>query len=578
MENQKRVFSNLIKIAIAVIILRSFYLQVIRHGHYYFLSAKNCIRTIETGTPRGFIYDRNKRVLARDIPSLELVFIPYDVESDENNAEILADIVNIDKTAILKRLRAKYSNPFNRVILKKRLAPEEVALIEENAGKLKGIFIQEGLGREYPLGLSTVHLLGYTGEISERQLSYYKGGVYKPGDIIGQDGIESAYDQYLRGAAGGIQVEVDARGYHRKVLGKKQSVPGSDLVLTIDQTIQEIVDEELGRRHGCIVVMDPRNGQILSLVSKPGFDPENIQPYFSSGGHPFLNRAIKGQYSPGSVFKIITAISALETGNIAEYDRIECTGFMEAANREFHCWKEDGHGWVDIMLALPFSCNIFFGTVGMRVGVPKMIEFARMFELGKVTGIDLPGEKSGFLPDRSLVDPLNLSIGQGPILTTPIQLVSFISTIANGGNIWKPYIVQAVIAPSGKMVKEIAPSIKKTVFISSETMGIVKRGLKNVMVFGTGASGRVEGIEIAGKTGTVQLAHRELELGTQGFFVCYAPAEEPKIAIVVFLDSASGPESTIIAGRIVKRIFMQEQKRTVEMLDTEEEAENVEIF
>jgi len=453
MEAQKRFFINFVKIATAIIVLRCFYLQVVRYRHYYMLSMKNCIRTVETGTPRGFIYDRNRRVLAKDAPSLQLVFIPYDMGASSEKAEILSGIIGIESEAILKKFKAKYANPFNRVILKRRLTGEEVSLVEENSGRLKGVFIQEGIVRDYPLGKSTAHLLGYTSEINERQLSRFAKQGYKPGDIIGQDGIEQLYDSYLRGVAGGIQVEVDARGYHRKIMGKKESLPGNDILLTIDQTIQEIVDEELGKRRGSIVVLDPRNGQVLAMVSKPGFDPDDIEPYFSAGGHPFLNRAIKGQYSPGSVFKIITAIAALETGNIAEYDRVECTGFMEAANREFHCWKEDGHGWVDIILALPFSCNIFFGTVGMRVGVGKMIEFARMFELGRATGIDLPGEKSGFLPDRSQVDALNLSIGQGPILATPMQIVSFISTVANGGNIWKPYIVQSVISPSGKTVR-----------------------------------------------------------------------------------------------------------------------------
>ncbi|HNS32608.1 MAG TPA: penicillin-binding protein 2, partial [bacterium] len=565
MEVEKRLFGNIIKAAILIIILRCFYLQVVRAGYYHMLSLKNCIRTVETGTPRGFIYDRNKRVLARDTPSLQLVFIPYDIEDAEHEASILSRIVNLDRNTTLKKFTAKYSNPFNRIILKKKLTTEEVSLIEENASRLRGIFVQEGIIREYPLGKKTAHMLGYTGEISEEQLSSYKERGYKSGDVIGQDGIEKIYDGYIRGTPGGIQVEVDARGYHRKILGKRQSIPGSDLILTVDQTIQEIAEEELGSRHGSIVIMDPRNGQVLALVSKPAFDTDNLKDYFSKSGHPFLNRAIKGQYSPGSVFKIITAISALETGNIAEYDRVECTGSIHVADREFNCWKEDGHGWVDINFALPFSCNVFFGTIGMRTGVSKMVEFAKMFELGKPTGIDLPGEKAGSLPDRSTTDSLNLSIGQGPILVTPIQLASLISTVANGGNIWKPYIVKEIISSQGKTIKAFSPSIRTTVFVSSETMDIVKKGLKNVMVFGTGASSRVEGVEIAGKTGTVQRGRSELELGTHGFFVCYAPADDPKMAVVVFLDRASGPAATNIAGRIIRKVLIQEEEEPSEI-------------
>jgi len=589
MEMEKGLFGNTIKVLLAIIILRCFYLQVLRGNHYYQLSIRNCIRIVETGTPRGVIYDRNKRPLAKDTPSLQLVFIPYDLDSPEAEAELLSKLISIDKTSLLKKLTSKYSNPFDRIVLKKKLTTAEVSLIEENASKLGGIFIQEGLLREYPLGQATAHILGYVGEISEKQLQLlsFKNAGLKSGAVIGQDGIEKMYDQYIRGISGGVEVEVDARGYHGKTLGKKQSIPGNNLILTIDQTIQEIVDVELGGRQGSVVAMDPRNGQILALVSKPAFDAENLKEYFTKKGHPFLNRAIKGQYSPGSVFKIITAFSALESGNIAEYDRVECRGSIEVGNRVFKCWNLDGHGWLDINRALPFSCNVFFGTIGMRAGVSKMIEFAKMFELGKATGIDLPEEKSGFVPDKSMVDALNLSIGQGPLLVTPLQLVSLISTVANGGNIWKPYIVKEITDSNDNVIKEFAPIIKKTVFISSDSMEIVKRGLKNVMVFGTGGRYKLENIEIAGKTGTVQRAQSELGLGTHGFFACYAPADNPRIAMVVFLDRASGPEATVVASRILKKVFAQGEEIddenensdvSEEETETVEEVENVEIF
>jgi len=572
---KERIFVNLTKIAFAIIILRSFYLQVIRYPYYRNLSNQNCIRTVETGIPRGTIYDRNMRVLVKDAPSLHLVFVPYDVESPEREASILANIIDLDKVSVMRRFKTRYGNPFDRVFLKRRLTQEEVARIEEYAGRLPGIFIQEGLIREHVLGKNTCHVVGYTGEITEQQLLSYRDRGYKPGDFIGQDGLERFYDEYLRGQAGGKQIEVDATGHQRKELGKTGSVPGDDLVLTIDQVIQEIAYDELGDRRGCVVAMDPRNGQILALVSKPGFDVNDLQSYLEREGHPFLNRAIKGMYSPGSVFKIITELAALESGTIEEYDRIECTGQIEVADRVFHCWKEEGHGWVDINLAFPYSCNVFFGTVGLKTGVARMLEFADMFDLGRATGIDLPGEKDGYLPDRREIDPLNLSIGQGPILATPLQLLSMISTVANGGNIWKPYLVKEIISPDGGKIKEIDPVIKKTVYISPENMEILRRGLKNVVLFGTGGQARVAGVEVAGKTGTVQRAHRELEMGTHGFFVCYAPADNPQISLVVFLDSASSPECSAIAGKILQRVLVPE-KKPVEIQDMEEGTENAE--
>jgi len=557
---------------IYVIILRCFYLQIIRFPYYYQLSIKNCIRTIETGIPRGIIYDRNGRILAKDAPSANLVFVPYDLKNAEKVADILSNICNLDKEYLIKKLTKKYINPFDRVILKRDLSAKEISLIEENLYNLPGVFVQEGIKRVYPFGKETAHLLGYLGEISQSQLEKLKDKGYEMGDYIGQDGIEKVYDEYLRGIPGGIQVEVDALGHQRRVWGKKEGIPGNDIFLTIDATIQEIAYEELGDRKGCVAVMDPRNGEILALVSNPSFDPGNIVFYLDEKRHPekpFFNRVIKGQYPPGSIFKIITEIAALETGTIKEFDRIECTGVMEVSDRIFHCWKEEGHGWVDINLALPFSCNIFFGTIGMKVGVSKLIEYAKKFELGKPTGIDLPGEAPGYIPEPSEADPLNLSIGQGPITTTPIQLLSLISTVANGGNIWQPFILKKIISKKGEMLKELQPNLRKTVYIDQEALEILRKGLKNVVEFGTGVRAKVEGLEIAGKTGTAQRAATELELPTHGAFVCYAPFDTPKIAVIAFIDYGSSPQAAEIAGRILKRIFIPEKIEEENETETE---------
>ncbi len=557
---------------IYVIILRCFYLQIIKYPYYYQLSIKNCIRTIETGIPRGVIYDRNGRVLAKDAPSANLVFVPYDLKNIEKVVEILSSICDLDKEYLIKKLTKKYINPFDRIILKRDLSSKEISLIEENLNDLPGVFVQESIKRVYLFGKKTAHLLGYLGEITQSQLEKLKDKGYQMGDFIGQDGIEKQYDEYLRGVPGGIQVEVDALGHQRRILGKKEGIPGNDIFLTIDATIQEIAYEELGDRKGCVAIMDPRNGEVLALVSNPSFDPENIVLYLKEKKHlekPFFNRVIKGAYPPGSIFKIITEIAALETGVIKEYDRIECTGAMEIGDRIFHCWKEEGHGWVDINFALPFSCNIFFGTIGVKVGVSKLIEYAKKFELGKPTGIDLPGEVSGVIPEPTEADPLNLSIGQGPITTTPIQLLSLISTIANGGNIWQPFILKKIVSSKREILKESQPNLRKTVYIDQEVLDILRKGLKNVVEFGTGIRAKIENLEIAGKTGTAQRAATQLELPTYGAFVCYAPFDRPKIAVVVFLDYGSSPQAAEIAGRILKRIFIPEEIEDENETETE---------
>ncbi len=558
---KERFFKNLVKVGFGLIVAQCFYLQIIRFPHYSALSKKNCIRTIELDIPRGKIFDRNGRILAEDTPCFNLVFIPYDLENPDKEADLICRLIGVDKERVIRIMRRKYLNPYDRIIIKKNLSRKEMSLIEENSLNLPGVFIQPGIDRKYPLKEKTVHIIGYTGEISKEELNKLKEKGLKIGDYIGKYGIEKYYDDYLRGKPGGIRVEVDALGHQRRILGRKKMVPGNNIILTVDQTLQEIAYRCLGERRGCVVAMDPRNGQILALVSKPGFDPEKVEKYLNAEGNPFLNRAIQGQYPPGSIFKIITEIAALETGVIEEYDRIECTGEMEVGDRVFHCWKEEGHGWIDINLALPFSCNIFFGVIGMEVGTKTLIEYAQNFNLGQPTGIDLPGEKPGYIPPPQLSGgPLNLAIGQGALLTTPIQLLSLISTIANGGNIWKPYLVKEIVSPEGKVIKSFSPVLKKTVYISPETLDILKRGLRNVVVFGTGVYAQVENLEVAGKTGTAQKASAELELPTHGAFACYAPADDPKIALIVFLDTGSSAVAARIAGDILREFFFPMDK------------------
>lgn len=565
MEQRIKGFSVIIKIALGILFIQCIYLQILRFPYYRRLSEQNCIRTIDLGIPRGKIFDRNGRILAEDRTCFNLVFVPYDMKDPDQVTSVLSKILDFDRRELFEQLEKKSTNPFERKILKRGLSQSEIAAISEYAFKLSGVFVQAGLDRQYTLGNGTSHLLGYTGEVNQDELELLKDEGVKSGHFIGKYGIEKQYDKLLRGKSGGYQIEIDAHGHQRKILREIAMIPGNNLILTIDQSIQEICVKELGDRLGGIVVMDPRNGEILALVSKPSFDPLNVAMFLKapySNKNPFLNRTIAGQYAPGSIFKIITEIAALETDEIGEHDRIECAGSMEIGDRLFHCWKEEGHGWVDINQALPFSCNIFFGTVGMKLGVDKILEYAKLFDFGKPTGIDLPGEKKGNLPSpEESGGAINIAIGQGAISTTPIQLCAMISTVANNGNLWKPFIVKKITTPDGKVIKEFQPVLKRTIFISNETLTILKRGLRNVVKFGTGAAANIPGIEIAGKTGTAQVGHRDLGLPTRGAFACYAPIDSPNIAIVVFLDEASSSQAARIAGNIIRKIYTSEDTR-----------------
>lgn len=562
MENRLKFIHLLIKALLVILVFQCFYLQILRYPYYRRLSEQNCIRTLELGIPRGKILDRNGRILAVDRPCFNLVFSPYDLKEPAKVASLLSSLIDVDRDEMLDIFNKKYPNPFDRHLLKRDLTQTEISNIEEHAYELTGVFVQAGIDRNYTLGELACHLLGYTGEISMDELDDLKDEGLKPGEFTGKYGLEKFYDSYLRGKPGGYQVEVDAAGHQRKILGETRMVPGNNLVLTIDQSMQEICSQELGNSAGAVVAMDPKNGEVLALVSNPGFDPKNIAKFLKpsfAASKPFLDRVISGQYPPGSIFKIVTETAGLESGTIGEHDRIECTGTLILGDRVFHCWKEEGHGWVDIDQALPESCDIFFGTVGMKMGIKTLLSYAALFDVGNETGIDLPGEKNGLLPNEdNSGGVLNLAIGQGALLMTPVQLCSLVATVANGGNIWKPFIVEKIVDPQGNEVESFSPVLKKTVFISDETLSILKTGLKNVVAFGTGGGAKLENVEVAGKTGTAQIASSELNLPTHGAFACYAPADMPTVSLVVFLDTAGSAEAARIAGKILKRYFTPE--------------------
>ncbi|OQB71909.1 MAG: Stage V sporulation protein D [candidate division TA06 bacterium ADurb.Bin131] len=575
MEERLKTFFHLVKILFGIILLQCINLQILHFNYYRGLSEKNCIRTIDLGIPRGKIYDRNGRVLAEDKICFNLVYVPYDIKNPQEVASTLSDIFGFNKKDLLQQFNKSSSDPFERIVLKYNLTQSEIAAVSEYAFKLPGVFVQTGLNRQYTLKEGTCHVLGYVGEINQDELDIMRDQGLKPGHCIGRYGIEKQYDEFLRGKSGGYQIEVDAHGHQRKILKEIAMIPGNNIVLTLDQSIQEACRDALGDKQGSIIVMNPRNGEVLGLVNNPTFDPSNVAKYLKppySNKTPFLNRVIAGQYAPGSIFKIITEIAALETGEIGEHDRIECTGAMNVGDRIFHCWKEEGHGWVDINMALPFSCNIFFGTVGSKLGTEKILEYAGLFDFGKPTGIDLPGEKSGNLPSSyQSGGAINLAIGQGALAVTPIQLCVMISSIANGGNLWRPYLVKKIQSPDGKIIKEFQPVVKKTIFISDETLTILRRGLRNVVKFGTGAGANIPGIEISGKTGTAQIAQRELGLPTRGAFACYAPSDSPNIAMVVFLDEGSSGQAARIAGSIIKKVFTSEETTSETTISETEE-------
>ncbi|MFA5393199.1 MAG: penicillin-binding protein 2 [Candidatus Ratteibacteria bacterium] len=563
------VLRRFIFIAFLPLVVGLIYLQVFAHSRFRQLSEGNSIRTIYLDIPRGKILDRNGIVLAEDKLGFNLTYIPFDLKKTAECADILAPIFNMNRFEIQKKFTEKIANPFEPRVIFRSISQEQLHFVEENSSRLPGIYIQAGLIRNYPFGKDTATILGYLGEVSREELPALKKEGLRSGDLIGRNGIEQMFDSLLRGERGGTQVEVDARGHQLRVLGQKESKPGNTVVLTIDSRLQKIASAKLGDRAGSVVVLSPATGEVLALTSKPTFDPYNPAPSLNRSDKPFLNRALAGFYAPGSVFKIITSIAALESGSITPEDEYECLGSITIGDREFHCWKEDGHGWISFKNALAQSCNIYFGQVGMKTGETNLLTYALRAGLGTVTGIDLPGEKAGFIPrPGESGGALNLSIGQGALLLTPIQMANLIATVANGGNIFRPEILRELRDRDGNKTEEFGPVIQNNFFVSETTMDILKEGLLAVVNSGTGGAARVPGISVAGKTGTAQTAQRDLQLNTRGSFVCYAPTDSPQIAMAVVLDSGASSEAAAITSQILKDYFFPPQEAAIS--DTQE--------
>jgi penicillin-binding protein 2 len=435
------------------------------------------------------------------------------------------------------------------------------------------------------------HVIGYTGEISPEELKKDANGSSSVGDIIGKDGLEKYLDQYLKGKSGAEQVEVNVLGKEVKIIGKIDPVSGYNVVLAIDSFLQKIAWDALKDKPGSVVVMDPRDGAILALVSSPSFDPnlfnggisfEDWDNLSNNPSHPMGNRAISGQYPPGSTYKLVVAAAALEEGLITPDTSFNCNGAFELGNRTYKCWQKHGHGRVNLHRAIVESCDVYFYNVGKLVGVDKLAEYARGFGLGQLTGIDLPREKSGLIPTKEwkqskfgeawqMGETISISIGQGFDLVTPIQLVNAYSALANGGTIYKPRIVKKIEMADGRVLKSFEPEQKSRIPISQKNIDILSYAFWGVVneKGGTGYALKRKEEDVCGKTGTAQVvglpdddkARKRKILSAKyrdhALFVCYAPYKNPEIAIAVIAENAGhgGAAAAPIARKIIDAYF-----------------------
>ena len=574
-------------VAFAIILLRLIYLQVIKGEEFRLLSLNNRIRLHSIEPPRGLIYDRNGYVLVENRPSFDVNIILNDAGSVEKTINKLSAHLNADPQELKAKLTgSKNFSAYKPIVLKQDIGRDALASIEAHKYELPGISINVRLLRHYLDLKNAAHLIGYLSEINPAELA---GGKYpgrRRGDFIGKFGAEKAYENYLRGTRGGRQVEVNANGRVVRILKTVGAKPGQNVYLTIDRAVQKKAESMLDGVAGAAVAMDPRSGRILALASSPSFN----QNFFAGGisqeqwnsllSHPFdpmENKAIRGEYPPGSTYKIITAIAGLEEGVIDTESEYFCPGHYKFGNRVYRCWKKGGHGSVEIIKAINESCDVYFYQVGEQLGVDRLAWYAKACGLGSPTGINLDNEAKGLIPTASWKEKrigvpwqrgetLSIAIGQGFNLATPIQMVGMTAAIANNGTRYKPIILDSIKTSDGRVLHQSEPQVVGKVPVSESTLELVKKGLWAVVNSDTGTArgSRLADFEISGKTGTSQVISRKKDeektdedlpphLRPHAWFVAYAPSDEPVIAVAVVVEH--GEHGSGAAAPIAKEII-----------------------
>lgn len=577
-----RLASTVMTLLIGLLIVRLWYLQCVYGAYFRDLSENNRTRTIRTVPPRGIIYDRDERVLVRNRPSFQVALILEDVPNINETLSLLAEITGRDIALLQKQLQSPgRTQHFEPRIVIDDISREELAKIKVNSYRLPGVIIKTIPARAYPGGALGAQVLGYAREITKTQLETLQGkGDYRTGDLIGQAGIEKQFEDDLRGQSGFIQVEVDARGRRRGELGIVDDQSGDDLVLTLDSDMQRAAEEGLAGRRGAVIALDPNSGEVLSLASAPAVDANMFSgkmdarawdDVVTDHNKPLANRAIGSKYPPGSTFKLFMALAGLAAKKVTPNTEVNCPGYFMLGNHAYKCHKHSGHGIVNLEKAITVSCNAYFYTLGQEMNIGLIERYGAMFGFGATTGIDLPGEDPGILPSeqwkRDLYnekwypgDTIPVSIGQGYLNVTPIQMAVGMSTIANGGIVYRPHLVKRTVDHRTGEVHEVEPEIIRKVPIDKEAFDVVRRFSINVVNTpqGTGKKAAIPGVIVAGKTGTAQVGALGREsLGEMfkdhAWFIAYAPAEAPQVAMAVIVEnSGHGGE---FAAPIAKSVF-----------------------
>lgn len=571
---------------IAGLVMRLWYLQIVRGDDFLIASERNRLREVPRPAPRGLIYDRDGSLMLTNRPFFDLVLVPQYLSEREKTISILADLFHMAPEAIEKRLENAVSLPkFAPVEIKKNLSLHEVALVESVKFFLPGVDVETKPRRAYERNESA-HLLGYLDEITGRELDAYKGrfpaGEYESQSSIGKMGVEKKFESYLRGRKGIDYLQVDAHGRLQTKrnldfgdTSAREAKRGNDLFLTLDKDVQDAALEAFKNKNGALVALDPNTGEVLAYVSNPNFSlsmfqdgltSEDWQALQSNPFKPLLDKVTGGAYPPASTYKVMTAIAALQEDIVVPSRVYNCNGTFSLGSGKWRCWKRTGHGPVNLYQAIAMSCDVWFYQVGNLVGVDKVAKWAKLFGFGEKTGLDLNMELPGIVPSTAWKlrtrgapwlqgDTINISIGQGYNLTTPIQLANAYAAIANGGTLYRPYVLKKIVNAAGKVVESGAPKVIRKIEIKESVLAVIHQALKDVVQspIGTAQKIRLENVTIAGKTGTAQNAALKRTKDTENvqllqkdhaWFAAYSPSEDPKIVVVVLSEYDGGGGSS----------------------------------
>ncbi|MBI3606395.1 MAG: penicillin-binding protein 2 [Nitrospirae bacterium] len=577
----------LILLLMGLLVVRAWSLQVVAGQTYRELADNNRVRMVSVLPQRGLMYDRRGRLLVNNTPGFTLYLVLEDAPKPlDPLIERLAPYLEMSEEDIRDRVKNhRVGGPFTPIPIKSHLKLKEVALIESHRPDFPGVKIEVEAQRNYPYGAWASHLLGYVSDVSAAQHGSEEFSTLPPGMQVGQYGAELAYDAVLRGQPGEKGVEVDALGHERRVVRQTPPVRGDDVVLTIDADVQREAEEALRDKAGVVVALDPTTGEVIALVSHPDFDPNVLSvgltvsrwaELLADPGRPLNNRAIQGQYPPGSTFKIVVATAALERKAITPDWRTTCLGGKFFGNRRFRDWKAGGHGIIDLHRAIVESCDVYFYEVGNQIGVDAIAEFAKAYGLGEPTGIQLSSEKKGVVPSTAWKlaarhepwypgETLSVSIGQGYVNVTPLQMAMMIGTVAMGGERHRPRYVRSIRQRDGSMVDPEPESPLDPMHVSAQTFALLRQALRGVVVEpgGTASAARSTMTEVAGKTGTAQVvgmpqAGRGIpvkNLQDHAWFVAFAPVESPRIAVAVLVEHGGhgGSAAAPIAKRVIEK-------------------------